>query len=72
MSFSSVQNRLGKYAERELSTLLGTEVAIGEVSFSPFNRITLSDVSVLDDKGQVALSVGPVSYAHLTLPTILR
>ncbi|MDE6117252.1 MAG: hypothetical protein K2G33_07080, partial [Duncaniella sp.] len=58
MSFSSVQNRLGKYAERELSTLLGTEVAIGEVSFSPFNRITLSDVSVLDDNGQVALSVG--------------
>lgn len=58
LSFSSVQNRIGKYAERELSTLLGTEVAIGEVSFSPFNRIMLSEVSVLDDRGHVALSVG--------------
>lgn len=58
LSFSSVQNALGKRAELELTKLLGTEVSIGEVSFSPFNRLTLSDVSVLDDEGEEALSVG--------------
>lgn len=58
LSFSSVQDSLGKRAELELTKLLGTKVSIGEVSFSPFNRLTLSDVSVLDDNGTETLTVG--------------
>ncbi len=58
LSFSSVQNSIGKRAEKELTNLLGTKVSIGEVSFSPFNRLMLSDVSVNDDSGEEALAIG--------------
>ena len=58
LSFSGVQNYICKLSEKELTKLLGTEVSIGEVSIAPFNRVTLTDVSVLDDNGVEALSVG--------------
>lgn len=57
LSFPSVQHQIGNQAERELSKLFGTDVTIGEVSIAPFNRVTLSDVTVLDDNGETALYV---------------
>lgn len=57
LSLPSVQNSIGERAEKELTNLLGTQVSIGEVSYSPFNRITLSDVKVCDDNGADALNV---------------
>lgn len=58
LSFSSVQNTIGERVEKELTGLLGTEVTIGNLSVSPFNRVLLSDVSILDENGEIALSVG--------------
>lgn len=58
LSLPSFQKSAARCAEDELSTLLGTSVHLGEVSFSPFNRIVLKDVVVTDTAGVDALSVG--------------
>ncbi|MCM1137054.1 MAG: translocation/assembly module TamB [Muribaculum sp.] len=58
LSFTSVQKAIGQRTERELSQLLGTEVTLGNLSVSPFNRVLLSDVTVLDENGEIALNVG--------------
>ena len=57
LSSDWAQVRLRQFGERELSGLLGTEVSIGEVSFAPFNRLRLENVSVLDDNGAAALGI---------------
>lgn len=54
------QERLRHIAEAELSKLLGTEVSVGAVYFAPFNRVSVENVSVLDDFGKKALSIGEV------------
>ena len=58
LSIPGVQTSLGHRAERELTTLLGSEVNIGGVDFQPFNRLVLTDVRVADPSGSTALSVG--------------
>ena len=45
-------------AERELTKLLGTDVRIGSVSITPFNRIDADSITVADDNGKTALIVG--------------
>ena len=57
LSLPSVQNSVRKDAERQLTELLGTPVAIGRVSIAPFNSVTLSNVSVSDSLGVKALEV---------------
>lgn len=57
LSLPSFQHRIGSIAERELTSLLGTRVEIGEVSVAPFNRLTLRSVTVLDLDGDTALNV---------------
>lgn len=58
LSIPGVQASLGRKAEKELTSLLGTEVSIGRVDYSPFTRIVLRDVSVNDSTGHEALHVG--------------
>lgn len=58
LSIPGIQNALGHRAEKELTTLLGTDVSIGKVEYSPFTRIVLKDVTVNDTTGQQALSIG--------------
>lgn len=57
LSLPVVQNAIRSRAEKELTTLLGTPVEIGAVSITPFNSLTLSDVSVSDDAGVKALEI---------------
>ncbi len=57
LSIGAVQNYIGRIAERELCTLLGAEVKIGNVSLSPFNKVLLQDVSVITAPGDTALQV---------------
>lgn len=58
LSLPAVQRGIASQAEKELTSLLGTEVEIGEVSVAPFNRIVLKDVVVRDSLGVEALTVG--------------
>lgn len=46
LSIGAVQREVGKVAEHELAKLLGADVAIGELTVSPFNKVLLKDVSV--------------------------
>lgn len=55
LSLPSVQNSIAHRAERELTSLLGTDVHLGGVTVAPFNRIVLTDVSVNDPAGQEAV-----------------
>ena len=58
LSIPGVQSYMGRRAERELSALLGSQVTIGSVEYSPFTRIVLTDVSVSDPEGNSPLRIG--------------
>lgn len=60
LSSNIAQDRLRSFAISELSELLGTEVTIGRVGIQPFNRVTVNDVTVADDYGRTALTVGEI------------
>lgn len=49
VSLPSVQAQLCKTGEQELSKLLGTEVDIESINITPFNRITINNVTIKDD-----------------------
>ncbi len=55
------QERLRQIGQDELSRLLGTEVTIEGVDFSPLDRIVLEGVAVKDDYRERALYVGELS-----------
>ena len=55
------QEKIRSIAVTELSEKLGTEVSIGKVLYHPFNTVQLESVSVNDDNGRCALSVGRVA-----------
>ena len=57
LSLPSVQGEVRNIGQRELSKLLSTDVSIGDLAFSPFNRITLFNVKIADDNGQEAVTV---------------
>jgi hypothetical protein len=61
LSTDWAQDSLRTVAEEELTKLLGSEVAIGHVDISPFNRIAIDDVTVADDYGKTALTVDNIS-----------
>jgi len=58
VSLPGVQRALSSKAEKELTTLLGTDVSIGSVDIAPFNRVVLRDVVVNDDNGAEVLRIG--------------
>ncbi|MCM1292383.1 MAG: translocation/assembly module TamB domain-containing protein [Bacteroides sp.] len=57
LSMDSVQSWICGKAEKELSTLLNMDVSVSEMDISPFNRMTLSGVSVKDSLGRPALAI---------------
>ncbi|MDE6644761.1 MAG: hypothetical protein K2J97_01595, partial [Muribaculaceae bacterium] len=57
LSLPGVQGEVRNIGQRELSKLLTTDVSIGDLAFSPFNRITLFNVKIADDNGQEAMTV---------------
>lgn len=69
LALPSVQSRVKNRAETQLSVLLDTKVEIGDVIITPFNRVTLRRVAVMDCAGDTALKVrrlgGGVSLTDL-------
>ncbi|MDE6369562.1 MAG: AsmA family protein, partial [Muribaculaceae bacterium] len=63
LSTQWAQNDIRKVAVSELSTLLGTDVSLGQIEIHPFNRLSIHDIRALDDNGNTALSVEEVSVA---------
>lgn len=61
MSTPWAQEKLRKIGEEELSKLLGTEVSIGHVGFTPFDGIALEKVNVKDDYKRDALKIDELS-----------
>lgn len=57
LSLPSVQNDLRQVAEKELSTLLNSELKIEKVSITPFNRLTLFNVTIKDDNDSCAIKI---------------
>ena len=57
LSIPTVQNHIRGLGEKTLSDLLKTDVKIGYVDIEPFNRISLLNVQVPDQKGDSLLSV---------------
>ena len=55
LSVDAVQSRLRDIGERELTSLLGAEVNIGKVDVTPFNKVLLTDVSILTAPGDTAV-----------------
>lgn len=51
LSVPSVQSKVKSIGEAELSKLVGAELSIGELQFSPFNQVVLYDVFIPDAKG---------------------
>lgn len=63
LSTSWAQNDIRRVVNNELSRLLGTEVYIGDIEIHPFNRISIRDISALDDNRQIALKIDEISVA---------
>lgn len=57
LSLPGVQNNLRLTAEKELSTLLATEITIEKVSITPYNRLTLFNVAIKDDNDSCAIKI---------------
>ena len=51
LSLPAVQDYARNEAGRRLSDLLGADVEVGNLSITPFNKATLRNVSVTDQKG---------------------
>ncbi|MCM1348659.1 MAG: translocation/assembly module TamB domain-containing protein [Firmicutes bacterium] len=71
LSLPSVQREIATRAEKELSQLLTVDVSIGSLSITPFNRLTLNDVTIADSLGQPAVYVNRLG-AGISLMDYLR
>lgn len=69
LSLPAVQDSVRKRTETELSRLLGTDVSIGSVVITPFNKVYVRRVAVVDCQGDTALKVrrigAGVSFGNL-------
>lgn len=65
------QDKIRSVAERELTTLLGNEVSIGNVVYHPFNTVVINGVRVNDDNGKPALTAARIA-ARFELLTFLN
>lgn len=61
LSLPSVQNILKSEISKECSILLGGNLTIDRISFSPFNEVVLYDVSLADPDGNLCASIGKMS-----------
>ena len=57
ISLPSVQDKLCEIGEEELTKLLGTDVDIESISITPFNRVSISNVTIIDDFNKEALNI---------------
>lgn len=57
ISLPSVQHKLCKIGEEELTKLLGTDVEIESISITPFNQLSINNVSIKDDFKKDALKI---------------
>lgn len=71
LSLPGVQNAARKVAERELTSLLGLEVEVGEVSLAPLSSVTMLNVAVTDTCGVKALEIGRLG-AGIDLRELLK
>lgn len=58
LSSEWAQGRMRAIGSEQLSVFLDTKVEVGDVEFSPFNRLKINDISVADDNGATALEIG--------------
>jgi len=65
-----VQHKIAAIASDELKDRLGTEVKIGGARFDLFNRITLEDVYLADQKNDTLLSAARISAGLDILPLL--
>ena len=70
LSIPRIQNSIRTTAERELTSLLGMNVGIGNVNIAPFSRITLKRVSITDAEGDTAISADHIG-AGLNLTSLI-
>ncbi len=64
------QKRMRAVGQDALTRLLGTPVEIGEVSFSPFNRLNLERVNVMDENDSMALEIKKL-YLRIELADLI-
>ncbi len=70
LNSSYVQEKIAAIASQELQDCLGTEVKIGGASFELFNRITLRDVYLADQKNDTLLYASRISAGLDILPLL--
>lgn len=54
MATPPFQEKVREIGQEELTKLLGSDVTIGSVTFTPYNKVALRDVLIKDDKGDTA------------------
>lgn len=72
LSTDWVQIRLRNAGEEALVRLVGTESAVGSVSYSPFNRLSLEKVVINDDNGVAAVSIDEIIVRAELMELLLR
>lgn len=60
LSLPPVQQRVCSLAENELSRLLGTNVTIKEIDFSPFNQLELHEIRIPDPDGKECIAADKI------------
>ena len=70
LSVPGVQNTIRSATERELTSLLGMKVAIGNVNIAPFSRITLKRVLITGQEGDTAVAADHIG-AGLNLTSLI-
>ena len=77
ISLPSVQRQLCKTGEEELTKLLGTDVDIESISITPFNQLSINNVSIKDDFNKEALKIETIDagidiYEYFKLSLLMR
>lgn len=72
LSLPEVQGEVRNIGQKELSNLLSTDVSIGDLAFSPFNRITLFNVKIEDDNGNDAVTISRLGAGISLIDLIFR
>ena len=72
LSVPRVQQSLRFTAERELTSLLGMDVAIGDIAVAPFSRVALRDVTITDVDGDTAVAADRIGAGVSLGALILR
>ncbi len=72
LSLPNVQEEVRDIGQKELSKLLSTEVSIGDLAFSPFNRVTLFNVKIADDNGRDAVTISRLGAGINLIDLVFR